>query len=344
VILAGDIGGTTTRLAWFEASGGRLQRTFVGDYPSRDYAGLEAIVSEFVDAHHHSLDHAAFGIAGPVRAGRVVTTNLPWTVEVDGLAAALCVGAVSLLNDVEANAYGIAVLHPGDFAVLNAGDVNPCGNVAVIAAGTGLGEAGAVWDGQRLLPFACEGGHADFAPRDPVEMELLEYLRQRFGHVSWERVVSGPGLCNIYGFLRDSGRGTELSWVRERMQEGDAAAAIAHAANAGQCELCSQALDRLVSLYAAEAGNLALKFMATGGVHLGGGIAPKILDVLRGPAFMRSFSAKGRMRALLEAMPVRVILNDDAALLGAARYAALKAGFADPAVVAATAPDGRENA
>ncbi|HSQ81947.1 MAG TPA: glucokinase [Casimicrobiaceae bacterium] len=344
MILAGDIGGTTTRLAWFEASGGPLRRTFVGDYPSRDYAGLEAIVREFVDTHRHALDHAAFGIAGPVRAGRVVTTNLPWTVEVDGLAAALRVGAVSLLNDVEANAYGIAVLHPGDFAVLNAGDANPCGNMAVIAAGTGLGEAGAVWDGQRLLPFACEGGHADFAPRDPVEMELLEHLRQRFGHVSWERVVSGPGLCNIYGFLRDSGRGTEQSWVRERMQEGDAAAAIARAASAGQCELCSQALDRLVSLYAAEAGNLALKLMATGGVHLGGGIAPKILDALRGPAFMRSFAAKGRMRDLLEAMPVRVILNDDAALLGAARYAALKAGLADPAAVAAAAPDGREDA
>jgi len=332
VILAGDIGGTTTRLAWFDASGGRLQLTSAHDYPSRDYAGLDAIAREFVGTDGHPIDHAAFGIAGPVRAGRVATTNLPWTVDAGKLSAALGVAAVSLLNDVEANVYGIAALPPGDFAVLNAGDVNACGNVAVIAAGTGLGEAGAVRDGGRLVPFACEGGHADFAPRDPLEMELLEHLRQRFGHVSWERVVSGPGLCNIYAFLRDSGRGTELPWVRERMHEGDAAAAIAQAAIAGQCELCRQALERFVSLYAAEAGNLALKVMAVGGVYLGGGIAPKILDALTGPAFMRAFPAKGRMQALLEAMPVRVVLNDHAALLGVARYAALRAGLSDPAL------------
>ncbi|MGE5089035.1 MAG: glucokinase [Candidatus Levyibacteriota bacterium] len=344
MILAGDIGGTTTRLAWFESVGGRLQRTLVGDYRSRDYPGLGAIVRDFVGAQRDPLDRAAFGIAGPVRAGRVVTTNLPWTVDAGELAAVLGVDAVSLLNDVEANAYGIAALQPGDFAVLNAGDADPRGNIAVIAAGTGLGEAGAIRDGQRLLPFACEGGHADFAPRDPLEMELLEYLRVRHGHVSWERVVSGPGLCNIYAFLRDSGRGTELAWVRERIEEGDGAAAIARAAIAGRCELCGQALDRLVSLYAAEAGNLALKVMATAGVYLGGGVAPKILDALNGPAFMRSFSAKGRMRALLEAMPVRVVLNDDAALLGAARYAALTAGLADPVVVAAAAPERREDA
>ena len=331
MILAGDIGGTTSRLACFDASGGRLRRTSARDYSSRDYAGLDAIAREFIGTHGASIDHAAFGIAGPVRAGTVATTNLPWTVDAAKLSASLGIAAVSLLNDVEASVHGIAALQPGDFAVLNAGDASARGNLAVIAAGTGLGEAGAVWDRGRLVPFACEGGHADFAPRDPVEMELLEQLRQRFGHVSWERVVSGPGLCNIYAFLRDSGRGTELRRVRERMHDGDAAAAIAQAAIAGQCELCRQALDRFVSLYAAEAGNLALKVLATGGVYLGGGIAPKILDALTGPAFMRSFPVKGRMQALLEAMPVRVVLNDDAALLGAARYAALKAGFADPA-------------
>lgn len=330
MILAGDIGGTSTRLACFELIDGRLRPAIMQKFPSRDYRGLAEIVSAFAAQHRIRIAHAAFGIAGPVRAGRVVTTNLPWIVEQATLAHALGVDAVWLLNDLEANTYGIAMLGAEDFALLNAGAADAQGNIAVIAAGTGLGEAGAVWDGQRLLPFACEGSHADFAPRDELEAELLLHLRQRYEHVSWERVVSGPGLCHLYEFLRDTGRGVEQPWVCERMRNGDPAAVIAEAALAGRCELCVHALDRFVALYAAEAGNLALKVMATGGVYLGGGIAPKIIDKLMAPVFVRSFCAKGRMRGLLEAMPVRVVLNDETALLGAARYAALRAGRPDP--------------
>lgn len=330
VILAGDIGGTSTRLACFELDAGGLRSGKVEKYASRDYAGLEEIVRLFTGAHRVPISHAAFGIPGPVRAGEAATPNLPWVVTQTGVARELGIDAAWLLNDLEANAYGISLLEPRDFAPINAGVVDPRGNVAVISAGTGLGEAGAVWDGARLLPFACEGGHADFAPRDELEAELLLHLRKRIGHVSWERVVSGPGLCSIYEFLRDTGRGVEQPWVRERMRGGDAAAAISEAALAGRCGLSARSLDLFVSIYAAEAGNFALKLLATGGVYLGGGIAPKIVEKLTAPEFMRSFSAKGRMRELLETVPVKVIMNDETALLGAARFGVLRAGLPDP--------------
>ena len=330
VILAGDIGGTSTRLACFELDAGRLRTDKVERYASRDYAGLEEIVRLFTRAHRVPISHAAFGIPGPVRAGEVITPNLPWVVSQAGVTSELGIDAAWLINDLEANAYGISMLEPRDFASINSGVIDARGNVAVISAGTGLGEAGAVWDGARLHPFACEGGHADFAPRDELETELLLYLRRRTGHVSWERVVSGPGLCGIYEFLRDAGRGTEQPWVRERMRDGDAAAVISEAALAERCELCSRALDLFVSLYAAEAGNFALKLLATGGVYLGGGIAPKIVQKLKAPGFMRSFSNKGRMQELLETIPVSVILNEAAGLLGAARFAVLRAGLPDP--------------
>jgi glucokinase len=194
----------------------------------------------------------------------------------------------------------------------------------VISAGTGLGEAGMYWDGTRHQVFACEGGHTDFAPRNQLEMDLLQYLHNHFGHVSYERVVSGPGLVNLFHFLRDTGRGTEPAWLSEQMLKADPAAAISKAGLERTCPLCEQALDLFVSLYAAEAGNLALKLMATGGVYLGGGIAPKLLAKLAGPLFMQSFASKGRMQTLMEAMPVRVITNDKTALLGAARFASLR--------------------
>lgn len=337
-ILAGDIGGTSARLACFELIDGRLNRKISKKYPSRTYQGLEEIVRVFIEEHRVAITHAAFGIAGPVQSGRVVMPNLSWVVEQAGLAHALGIDAVWLINDLEASAYGIALLGPEDFALLNAGVADARGNIAMISAGTGLGEAGAVWNGKRLLPFACEGSHSDFAPRDDLEAELLLHLRKRFGHVSWERVVSGPGLCNLYEFLRETGRGVEDSWVRGQLQGGDPAAVISRAALAGRCALCVRALDLFVSLYAAEAGNLALKVMATGGVYLGGGIAPKIVEKLMAPGFMQSFSDKGRMRKLLEAMAVRVVLNDETALLGAARFAAVRAGLPDPVAFTTGAP------
>ena len=239
--------------------------------------------------------------------------------------APLRLRSVGLLNDLEAHAYGIALLAPEDFMTLNQGAADASGNAAVIAAGTGLGEAGLYWNGQQHLPFAGEGGHTSFAPSDPLQIELLRFLSQEFGHVSWERVLSGPGLYNIYRFLRDTGRGEEPDWLTEKMQQHDPSAVISQTALADTSVLCRQALDLFVVLYGAEAGNMALKLMATAGVYVGGGIAPKIIQKLTDSTFMEAFVAKGRLKPLLQAIPVRIIMNDKVALLGAARFATLQA-------------------
>jgi glucokinase len=228
---------------------------------------------------------------------------------------------VGLINDLEANAWGIATLSSDDIAVLNPGESDGAGNLALISAGTGLGQAGLHWDGTRYRPFASEGGHVDFAPRNRLEMDLLEFLLRQFPRVSYERVVSGPGLQNIYRFLRETGRGDEPPWLAARLREQDPNAVVAQAALSGESALCVQALDLFVALYGAAAGNLALTLLATGGVYLGGGIAPKILPKLKDPIFLNAFFTKGRLRPLLETVPVRVILNDQTALFGAARYA-----------------------
>jgi len=321
VILAGDIGGSTTRLALFESHGGRLGAAAEARYPSREHAGLAEVVEVFRAAHPARVRRAAFGIAGPVRDGRVETPNLPWVIEADDLARRLALPRVTLLNDLEANAYGVFTLEPEDFAELNAGRPSPTGNAAIIAAGTGLGEAGYHASGSVLHPFASEGGHADFAARGDLEAELLARLRGKLGHVSYERVLSGPGLVNLYTFLRDTGRGSEEAWLSDSIATGDPAAAIAGAALDGRSPLAERALDMFVSIYGAEAGNLALKMKATRGVYLGGGIAPKILPFLRRPGFMEAFTDKGRFREFMEAIPVRVILNDATALRGAAWHA-----------------------
>ncbi len=325
MILAGDIGGTNARLAFFDVTNGRFRLVSASVFPSREYSGLEQIVTKFVETAKVQADAACFGVAGPVRNGRVETSNLPWVIESKRLADELQLTKALLINDLEANAWGIPLLDPGDVVALNQVKGNPVGNQAVISAGTGLGEAGMYWDGTQHQVFACEGGHTDFAPRNQLEVDLLQYLQKRFGHVSYERVVSGPGLVNLFHFLRDTGRGSEPGWLGEEMLHGDPAAAISKAALEGKCSLCEQAVDMFVSLYAAEAGNLALKLMASGGVYLGGGIAPKLLSKLAGPLFMQSFVSKGRMQTLMEAMPVLVITNDKTALLGAARCAWVKA-------------------
>lgn len=327
MILAGDIGGTSTRLAFFKVQGGRLTPVLEARYPSREHQSLNEIVSAFVSAHTLTVQHACFGIAGPVRHGRVETSNLAWVVDAETLARELGLEKVGLINDLEANAYGIAALEEKDFAVLNAGAPDSVGNAAVISAGTGLGEAGLYWDGRRHHPFACEGGHADFSPHDEVEVELFRYLMGKFGHVSYERVLSGPGLHHIYEFLRNTGRGEEPAWLTEEMRHQDPSAMISQVGLEGRSALCVQALDLFITLYGAEAGNLALKMMATGGIYVGGGIAPKIIQKLQGPSFMEAFTAKGRFKSLLDAIPVRAILNDKTALLGAARYQALQASL-----------------
>jgi len=323
MILAGDIGGTHARLAFFEATNGHFRLISASVFPSREYAGLDAIVAKFVETAELRPDAACFGIAGPVRNGRVETSNLPWIIESKSLADELRIPKTLLINDLEANAWGIATLAPKDVVPLNRVNGTPVGNQAVIAAGTGLGEAGMYWDGTRHHVFAAEGGHADFAPNNELEIELLHYLTARYGHVSCERVISGPGLVNIFQFLRDTKRGTASEWLTEEMQHGDPAAAISRAAMEGKCALAEQALDVFISIYGAEAGNLALKLLATGGIYLGGGIAPKLLPKLREPRFMQAFVSKGRMQSLMEAIPVKVIINDNTALMGAARCAAI---------------------
>ncbi|HXW89831.1 MAG TPA: glucokinase [Terriglobales bacterium] len=326
MILAGDIGGTHARLAFFDVSNGRFRMVSDSVFSSRDYRGLDEIVLRFLDDSRLDADAACFGVAGPVHNGRVETSNLPWVVEAKQLAKELKLEQALIINDLEANAWGIATLDAKDVVSLNPGNAQAIGNQGVIAAGTGLGEAGLYWDGLDYRVFACEGGHADFAPRNELEIELQRYLASRYGHVSNERVVSGPGLVNVFHFLRDTGRGTEPSWLSQAMHDGDAAAAISSAAIEGRCALCEQALTLFVSAYGAEAGNLALKLMATGGVFIGGGIAPKILAKLAEPLFLEAFTSKGRMRPLLEGIPVHVITNDKAGLQGAARCAAVRTG------------------
>jgi len=321
MILAGDIGGTHTRLALFEENEGRLLKTQSRVYPSRDHKGLDEIVSLFLSEQQASVSAACFGIAGPVVNGHVSTPNLAWVVDALQLTRLLQVQEVSLINDLQAHASGIDELCDADFVDLNT-TAQGEGNGALIAAGTGLGEAGLYWDGTRRYAFASEGGHSDFAPRNDIEVDMFRYLRTKFGRVSYERIVSGKGLRNVYDFLRDSGIEEEPAWLRDELAHAsDGGATISHVGMNGKAAICERALDIFISVYGAEAGNLALKFLATGGVFLSGGIAARILPRLQRPAFLLAFVNKGRLQPLMEKIPVRVINNDQVGVLGAARHA-----------------------
>jgi glucokinase len=324
-ILAGDIGGTKTNLALYWLQGGKLQVAAEETFSSKDYAGLEPVLKEFRASHAQPLARACFGVAGPVLDGVVRTPNLPWVIRAARVAKVLKLRTVTLLNDLEATAFGIFTLKPSELTPLNPIRGKRVGNKALIAAGTGLGEAVLYHAGGEFVPSASEGGHGDFAPRNEIEIELLRYLIGKFGHVSCERVVSGPGLWNTYEYLKQSGRLEEPSWLaNELAAASDASAAVTRFALAGESAICERALEMFVSAYGAEAGNLALRAKATGGVYLGGGIAPKILGKLEGKTFMRAFTDKGRYAEFLSAIPVWVILNDHAALQGAAYYAAFR--------------------
>ena len=322
IILAGDIGGTKSNLALYSIQGDELQSIFEKSFPSKDYPALEPLVQEFISDKGITLTKACFGIAGPIINGKVKTPNLPWLIDAREIARCLKLKSVLLINDLEAAAYGILKLNAAEFATLNPGLSQEHANRAVIAAGTGLGEAILYWDGSGYRPFASEGGHADFAPRTPLEMELLRHLMTRFDHVSYERMISGPGLFSIYNFLKESDRFAEPTWLAERLTLEDPGAVISQVALAEQAEICVEALDLFTSIYGAEAGNLALKAKAVGGVYVGGGIAPKILTKLSDGTFMRAFADKGRFRDFLSAVPVKVVLNEQAALKGAGYYAA----------------------
>jgi glucokinase len=324
MILAGDIGGTNARLAYFQPQNGHLSLVSERVFPSREHTEFGEIVSQFLDDSGTRPEVACFGIAGPVRNGRVETSNLPWVIEQSRLAKQIHLPATWLINDLEASAWGIATLGAGDLVALNSVSGPVIGNQAVIAPGTGLGEAGLFWDGNRHHVFASEGGHTDFGPQDELQIELLRFLEKRFGHVSYERILSGPGLVNVYEFLQHNGSSAESPGATIDLKNGDPAAAISKAALDGSSKLAEKALDLWLSVYGAEASNLALKVMATGGLFLAGGISPKILPKLTGPLFMRSFLDKGRLRPLVEVIPVQVVTNDKAGLLGAARCAAVR--------------------
>lgn len=321
-VLSGDIGGTKTRLAFLVIEGGKVRVEREQSYASRDYPAFDDLLGDFL-RDMGVPGRAAFGIAGPVQNRIAHTTNLPWRIDAAVMQLKYGFEYCLLLNDLEATASGLSALGDEDLQLLHPGGQNDpsnpeAGNMAVIAAGTGLGEAGLFWDGQRHLPFATEGGHASFSPSNEIEIALLRHLLQRHAHVSWERIVSGPGLVCLHEFLCAYRKVSFPEWLQYEVRHGDAAAAIANSALNGRDELCVEALDWFVRLYGSESGNLALKVMSRGGLYLGGGIAPKILPRLNKGGFMEALFNKGRMSPLLEAMPVKVILNDRAALYGPA--------------------------
>ena len=321
MILAGDIGGTNVRLALFEIESGKLVRKDERKFRSREFAGLEAPVRIFLGGRR--VEAAGFGVAGPVHDGRCEATNLPWIVDAALLAGQLALERVGLVNDLLANALGLSELSGDDFAVVNAGTPDAGGNAALISAGTGLGEAYLVRRGGRFEPQASEGGHASFAPRSPFEIDLLKHLQRTFRHVSFERVLSGPGLAALYAFERSSSGESEPAWLSaEIAAAGDASPAVTAAALAGKDPVAVRAVEHFVSIYGGEAGNLALKVLATGGVYVGGGIAPRMLPKLLDGGFFGAFCDKGRFAPLLARIPLKVVVNDACALLGAARAAA----------------------
>lgn len=326
MILAGDVGGTKVHLALYRFQQAKLAHVRDEKFPAQDYPDLKSIVRQFLRSsgkdQPDEIVAACFGVPGPARKNVIHLTNLPWTLDSRELARELNIEHLFLINDLEANGYGIGELTPEQVFVLSEGDSGQVGNRGLVSAGTGLGEGILIWNGKNHIPMASEGGHADFAARNDIEIDLLRYLlRDVGGRVSWERVCSGIGLKNIYTFLRDEKRMEEPAWLKERMQAEDPNAVIGELGESGKNELCAKTLEIFVSAYGAETGNLALKILAHGGMYLGGGIAPKILNKMQDGTFMRAFCDKGRMSDLVANMPVRIILESRAALMGAAVYA-----------------------
>jgi glucokinase len=318
VVLAGDIGGTKTNLGLFLRGRTRPISKVIETYSSREAPNLETMIAWFLNRHQESITSAYFGIAGPVVNGRCKTTNLPWEVTEARIKRRFKWSHVRLLNDLTATAQAIPLLNSREFLSLNKARAQKGQNIVLVAPGTGLGEALLIWRNEKYIPIASEGGHLDFSPNNDLEVELWRHLRRHYGHVSVERVLSGPGLVNIYSWLKESGRFQEPAWLARMIQEMDPPRAITKAALDNTHPICVETLNMFISILGAVAGNLALTGMATAGVYLGGGIPPKILPKLREGIFMKAFTNKGRFKAFMNKIPVRVILNDEAALLGAA--------------------------
>jgi glucokinase len=319
MILAGDIGGTKTNLARFEMRSGRLEKLGGRQFASQAFSGLESMLDTFLAEFPGPVDAACFGIAGPVADGRCETTNLAWNVDASRLQPRLKT-RVWLLNDLEATGYGIPALSETEMLTLQVGQEGP-GNAVLIAAGTGLGECFLFRSGRELIPSASEGGHTDFAPRNAFEWGLLERLIARLGHVSYERILSGAGFVELFDYLVAVGGVPSVAVAMARAEDADPAPAISQAGLDGSCPVCHEVIEYFLEIYGAEAGNLALKGLSTAGVFVGGGIAPRLLSRLKGSRFLDAFLDKGRFRGMLEKMPVKVILNPETALLGAARFA-----------------------
>jgi glucokinase len=317
-LLAADVGGTKTHLAMITAREGEISILRETVYASNDFPSLLEIMKKFIG--DESLPtRICIAFAGPVIEGKAKATNLGWDIEARQISQDLGVSHVFLINDLEAEAYGLAALKPNDLIQIYPGNPRAKGNAAIIAPGTGLGEAGLYWDGTALFPFATEGGHTDFAPRITFDWELLQYLQHKYGHVSWERVVSGMGISNIYHFLRDIKRWEEPAWLEEKIKSESPAAAIGAAALEGSA-ICEKTLQVFVRYLAVEASNLALKIGATGGLYIGGGIPPKIWTPDLQAIFLEHFLQVGRLRPLIESVPVQLVLNTKTVLLGAAFY------------------------
>jgi glucokinase len=332
MILAGDVGGTKVHLALCKFVQGQLLTVHDHRFHAKEFPGLVQVVEAFLEECRQSLGQrvdvlaACFGVPGPVRHGRLKLTNLPWQLDASQLAIDLKIEHVFLINDLEANGYGVPELSPDQILILSEGAPDAEGNRGLIAAGTGLGEAILVWNGHSHLPMASEGGHSDFAPRNEDEIALLRYLQKTLnGRVSSERVISGIGLANVYAFCRDVKGLEEPAWLKDRMRDEDPNAVIGELGESGASELCVEALNIFVSAYGAEAGNLALKILAVGGMYVGGGIAPKLLNKMQDGTFMKAFTDKGRLSDLLVQTPVRLILESRAALMGAAAFAEARA-------------------
>ena len=328
MILAGEIGATRTRLAAYESDGNTLTKVVEKIYMSQQETGLSDIISTFVKTEGIPVHSACFGAAGPVRREKCKISNLVWTIDSRDLATLLKLKSVGLINDLEAFAYGIDGLESKDFVTLSPGIEDVAGNRAVISARTGLGVAGLYWDGFRHHPFACEGGHSSFAPSNEIEIELLQYLHNKYGRVSCERVLSGPGIKNIYDFLRDTKKAEEPAWLREQLRTAqDVPALISQVALENKAPICDRTLSIFVGIYGSQTGDCALNFMSTGGIFIGGSIAAKMVPRMKDPIFMQCFLDKGRMQSVLRDIPVKIVLNDDSGILGAARYTLIRKAF-----------------
>lgn len=327
MILAGDVGGTKVHLALYNFAGGKLVKQREEKFPAAEYACLDDVVKTFLAKGTEKKEEIAascFGCPGPVRDGRLKLTNLPWTLDARELQQSIGIEHIFLINDLEANGFGIPELASDQIHTLHEGDAASVGHRGLISAGTGLGECLLIWDGKlrRHTPIPSEGGHTDFAPRTDKEIALLLYLRRTLnGRVSFERVVSGIGIKNVYAFLRDDQGMEEPAWLRDRLASEDPNAVIGTLAEAGESEICAEAMHLFSAAFGAEAGNVALKVLAHGGIYLGGGIAPKVIKTMSAGRFTEAFLDKGRMRPILESVPVRIILDDTCALLGAAAFA-----------------------